>query len=214
MTRKKLPEPIGGGWFLLPDGKTKLQGRVAAYRAAGLDPKKYGSKQKDAAQQRHRKAEIEQRRYRVEEMMTKRLSIRDIASDLGVGHSVVGEDVKAIREGWRERHTGMIDDYVIEELESLNSDEAWLREMIRVEQNDDRKLRMFDRVFRVMVRRSELLGLDAPKVQRVLAGDEEDGGVRPLFIAGGTEEEYLAALKRAQGIDPETDRPALKVVEG
>jgi hypothetical protein len=208
--KRKTPKPIGGGWYLLDDGR-KIQGRDAAYSALGLDPSTNGNRKSDAAKQRRRKSNVAERRQLVAALLVQRVPLREIASSVGAAVGTVHSDVAAIRDEWRESALRDIGDYVIDELATLENDEYRLRMRYQSAVGDDVKMRIYDRITRTMERRAQLLGLDAPTVRRVVLtaeAQDEFGGERVVFRSGksGTPG-YLEALKAAQG------HPALKVVE-
>ncbi len=195
----KPPKPIGGGWYLL-DGGTKIQGRAKAYRTAGLDPDVDGNRRSDAAKQRRRKPSIEERRSRVAALLVRRTPYRRISQLLGVSLATVADDVATIRRGWREDAYGDIAEYVLDELAVLDADEFDLRVQYANTRDPDTKLKTYDRIARIMARRAELLGLDAPTARRLLVSEKEDTAT--VFVAGGSEEDYVAALAAAQGLEP------------
>lgn len=203
--RKQRPEPTGGGWYRLPDGR-KVQGREKAYRAAGLDPAVDGNRRSDAARQRRRKPDVDARRARVAALLVRRTPYRQISEALGVSLATVAADVSEIRRQWRADAYGDVADYVLDELRVLDTDEFELRLLYSRATDADTKMRIYDRVSRIMQRRADLLGLDPPTVRKVLISDDAETAARKtVFVAGGVEEDYLAAVYAAQGLTP--DRP-------
>jgi hypothetical protein len=103
-------------------------------------------------------------------LLTRHLTYREMAQQLGVSHSTIGEDVKVIRERWRERAGNDYADFLAEELAKLDQLE---REVLPHALSSGPKggvnLRAVDRVLTIMERRGRYLGLDSPsKVQFVL----------------------------------------------
>jgi hypothetical protein len=200
-SRSKKPTPIGGGWYRLRDG-SKIQGRVAAYEAAGLDPSRVGNRRSDAAQQRRRQTQIDDRRATVASLLVQKVPYVDIARIVDVSLGTVAADVKEIRAEWKRQQSDDIEEYVIEELRTLDSDEYDLRLRWQAVGDDRLKVRIYDRILRLRAERRRLLGLDAPTVTRhVLTPDEEEGfgGETAVFRAGGTKREFLEAIQGAMG---------------
>jgi len=208
-SRRKTPEPIGGGWYRLVDG-SKIQGRAAAYDAAGLDPEKTGNRRSDAARQRRRQAEIDDRRATVASLLVQKVPYVDIARSLEVSLGTIAADVKTIRAQWKQQQSDDIEEYVIEELRTLDSDEYDLRLRWQAVGDDRLKVRIYDRILKLRAERRRLLGLDAPTVNRhVFTPDsgEEYGAETAVFRAGGSKENFLDAVQSAMNY------PKLRAVE-
>lgn len=205
--RRKYPKAIGGGWFLLPDGDTKVQGFDAAYRKAGLDPDEHRPKRRTAAaRQRQRAIPIENRRRIVASLLVQRVPLRVIAQRTGAALGTIHSDVEAIRAEWRERRRGDFDEFVVQELEVLENDEYRLRVRESAAPDVRTANATYDRVFKVLTRRHEMIGVDAPAVSRVLVGPddaEQDAaqGAVFRFRDADSPEERLASLRRAQGLE-------------
>lgn len=195
--KKQLPEPIGGGWYKLADG-SKVRGRPAAYKAAGLDPDKDGNRRSDAARQRRRKQTIAERRLLVAGLMTSKVPQRVMAKELDVSLDTIVKDVAAVREQWKVEQTRQIDEYVHQELAALEDDEYRLRLRYQAAIGDAHKNQIYDRILKVMTRRQDLLGIAPPDVRRV-AITVEATSEHVVFRAGGSRDEYIAALRAAQG---------------
>ena len=199
--RKKpaLPEPIGGGWYRLTDGK-KVRGRVAAYEAAGLDPDKNGNRRSDAARQRRRKTTIEERRSRVAALLVSKVPYREIASHVGVSLQTVHADAVAIREEWKETSRREIEEFVHLELAALEEDEYRLRLRYQQAADHDVKNRIYDRILRVMARRTKLLGLEPADVRQIAVTVAAKVESDVVLRVGGADESYENTLRRAQGL--------------
>ena len=199
------PTPLGGGWYLTLLGE-KLQGRVAAYEASGLNPDKYP--QQKAAENQHvskRQAEIQDRRDHVAQLLLSKVPHRVIAEQLDISMATLHDDVKAVREQWREELLGSIADQAIEELRSLREDEYRIRMAMQREPSGKTKLPYYDRILKIQAHRGELLGLDAPTVTSILTAVSREQDDQVVFhVGGGTSEEYVKMLMRAQGINPAT----------
>lgn len=196
--KPKLPEPVGGGWFKLADGN-KVQGRTAAYKAAGLDPKKHGNRRSDAAKQRRRSVAIAKRRRSVAVGLIGRVPYRDIAEALEVSLATVAEDAAAVMEEWKEGVVRDLEDYVVAELAALDHDERNLREALAAAYDPDVAVKLYDRIFRLRVRRFEILGLNPPEVRQVAITVDAHHEHEVVFRAGGTDDEYLETIRAAQG---------------
>lgn len=208
--KKKLPEPIGGGWYLLPDG-AKVRGRRRAYETAGLDPDAHGNRRSDAARQRNRKMPIADRRLRVAALLKSKVPLREIASAVGASLGTVQQDATLILAEWRAEATRDVADYVVEELATLREDEYRLRLRYQSAATERERMMIYDRIRGVMRDRREIIGLQAPEVRRVIIQtDEIEEGV--VFRAGGSKEEYLRALQAAQGMLP-ADARTLRVAK-
>ena len=92
------------------------------------------------------------------------------AQQLGVSHSTVGEDVKVIRERWRERACTDYADLLAEEMARLDLlEREVLPKALSGGPEGGVNLRAVDRVLAIRDRRARMLGLDAPsKVEATL----------------------------------------------
>ncbi|RLC54701.1 MAG: hypothetical protein DRH89_09165 [Candidatus Cloacimonadota bacterium] len=203
---KKPTEPavLGGGWYRTPGGE-KVRGRVAAYKASGLDPDKY-SRQKAAAAQhsRTRQDEIAARRVDVAQLLRSKVPHRVIAEQLDISMDTLYKDVTAVRDQWRDDQLDAIADEAIEELQSLREDEYRIRMALQRDPSGRSKLHYYDRIMKIQIRRGDLLGLDAPRVTAILTATSKQRDDVIFTVGGGTSEEYVDALILAQGLDPDT----------
>jgi hypothetical protein len=111
---------------------------------------------------RARKNRIEPRRVLVAEGLLAKLTtsqIRGFLADEGfeVSHGTVVNDIAAVHESWRERAARTYDDYVAEQLATLDA----LRAAV-LPAAFGGELGAVDRVLAIEARRSKLLGLDRP----------------------------------------------------
>lgn len=151
---------------------------------------------------RKKQIEIERRRAAVAQGLIAHMTYRDMAEALGVSLGTIASDVKEVRKAWLEQATDHIESWIAAELAAIASDEAWLRQARSTERNVDRQLRIQDRISNLRERRAKLLGLDAPTYQRLLDSHSAPvGGERVVLSVGGSEEDYVAAMKAAQGVD-------------
>jgi hypothetical protein len=106
--------------------------------------------------------EVERRRKTVATMVASHYSDREIAEALGVASSAVSDDVKAIREQWRQR---AIDDYgniLGEELAKLDLlERALLAKALSGGPDGGVNLPAVDRLLAIRDRRARMLGLDS-----------------------------------------------------
>ena len=88
---------------------------------------------------------------------------REMAERLGVASSTISEDVKVIRERWRDRATADYGSHLAEELAKLDLLE---HELLPTALSGGPKggvnLRAVDRVLAIRDRRARMLGLDSP----------------------------------------------------
>jgi hypothetical protein len=109
---------------------------------------------------------IEQRRQTVAYMVASHHTYREIGDALGVASSTLSDDVKAIREQWRERAAADYASFLAEEMAKLDHLE---RKVLPQALRGDKNLLAVDRALRIIDRRVRILGLDAPsKVDAVL----------------------------------------------
>ena len=102
--------------------------------------------------------EILDRRTQVAALRLSRLSFSEIARRLGVSVATVHSDMTAIRSEWAERRLTAYEDWIGEELATLD---ALQRSMLPLARTGQEKA--VDRVLSIMDRRSRLLGLDQPE---------------------------------------------------
>jgi hypothetical protein len=106
---------------------------------------------------------IEQRRRTVAEMVASHHTYREIGEALGVASSTVSDDVKVIREQWRERATADYGTFLAEELAKLDVlEHEVLPKALSGGPKGGVNLRAVDRVLTIQDRRVRMLGLDAP----------------------------------------------------
>jgi hypothetical protein len=130
-------------------------------------------------------------------LMTAHFTYREMAEKLGVASSTISEDVKVIRERWRERAVADYTSHLAEELAKLDLLEHELLPMaLSGGPKGGISLRAVDRVLAIRDRRARMLGLDAPS--KVEATFKVELVVRAL-------EDTLVEL----GIDDSQVRPVL-----
>ena len=106
---------------------------------------------------------IEQRRREVASLMTAHFTYREMAEQLGVAPSTISEDVKVIRERWRERSVADYTSYLAEELATLDLlQRELLPKALHGGPNGSVNLRAVDRVLEIHGRRVRMLGLGVP----------------------------------------------------
>jgi hypothetical protein len=113
---------------------------------------------------------IEQRRRDVAALVAAHWYYREIGEALGVASSTVSDDVKAIRERWRQRATADYSSFLAEELATLDIlEHELLPKALSGGPKGGVNLRAVDRVLAIRDRRARMLGLDAPsKVEATL----------------------------------------------
>ena len=106
---------------------------------------------------------IERRRREVAHLITVHYTCREMAERLGVASSTISEDVKVIRERWRDRAIADYGSHLAEELAKLDLRE---HELLPTALSGGPKggvnLRAVDRVLAIRDRRARMLGLDSP----------------------------------------------------
>jgi hypothetical protein len=106
--------------------------------------------------------EVERRRKTVATMVASHYSDREIAEALGVASSTVSDDVKAIREQWRQRFSDDYGNVLGEELAKLDLLEgALLAKALSGGPEGGMDLRAVDRLLAIWDRRVRMLGLDS-----------------------------------------------------
>jgi hypothetical protein len=113
---------------------------------------------------------IEERRRTVAHMVASHHTYREIGDALGVASSTVSEDVKVIREQWRQRATTYYSSFLAEELAKLDLlEHELLPRALSGGPNGRVSLRAVDRLLATQARRARMVGLDTPsKVEAVL----------------------------------------------
>lgn len=110
-----------------------------------------------------KRLEIAERRRKIAQMLLARTPQREIARILEVSTGTVSTDLAALRREWAKDALLSLENHIAQELAALNADEGMLRNrMILAGDNAKLRLETYDRVLRVMERRSKLMGLDAP----------------------------------------------------
>lgn len=102
--------------------------------------------------------EIADRRAQVAALRLSRLSLSEIARRLGVSTATVHSDMLAVRAEWAERRLTAYEEWVGEELATLDQLQRAMLPLARTGQE-----KAVDRVLSIMDRRSKLLGLDQPE---------------------------------------------------
>lgn len=121
--------------------------------------------------------ERDRRRVRIAELLLEEKLQHEIAEEIGVSRPTVTREVQALRAEWRATAAERINHERDQELAKLSRDESFLRAKMHA-----RGLRpvqvalIYDRVLRLIERRSKILGLDQP--QRVQAQIEIAGEAR------------------------------------
>jgi Bacterial purine repressor, N-terminal len=142
-------------------------------------------------------SKMEQRRCEVASLMTAQFTYREMAERFGVAPSTISEDVKVIRERWRERAVADYASHLAEEFAKLDLLE---REVLPMALSGGPKggvnLRAVDRALAIVDRRIRMLGPGAPskveaafKVERIVRAFEDtlaelgidDRQVRPVL---------------------------------
>lgn len=120
-----------------------------------------------------------------------------MAERLGVASSTISEDVKVIRERWRDRATADYGSHLAEELAKLDLLE---HELLPTALSGGPKggvnLRAVDRVLAIRDRRARMLGLDSPSRLEVTMRVEQVAKAIELVVV-------------EMGLDPDTVRPIL-----
>ncbi len=116
-----------------------------------------------------KRAELEQRREKVAELVLAKVPQREIAERLDVSHGAVCDDVRALRRAWTDRAYMAFDAHVAEEVAKLDRLEATV-----LPKAFDGDLNAADRAVKIMDRRARLLGLDGPVKLRVDAEPTQD----------------------------------------
>jgi hypothetical protein len=113
---------------------------------------------------------IEQRRQSVASMVASHYTYREIGDALGIASSTVSDDVKAIRERWRQRATADYASFLAEEIAKLDLlEHELLPKALSGGPKGGLNLSAVDRVLAIRDRRARMLGLDVPsKVEATL----------------------------------------------
>ena len=129
--------------------------------------------------------QIADRRRRVAALVLARAPQKDIARKEGVSPATICTDVAALHLEWKAARVADTDTQRVREEAALDADELAWRERMQRETDPDRKLRIYDRIAKIMDSRRKLLGLDAPTRTEVT----------------GAEGAALALVKVYQGVD-------------
>jgi hypothetical protein len=106
---------------------------------------------------------IEKRRTEVAFLMMAHFTYREMAEKLGVAPATISEDVKAIREEWRQRSSADYGSYLAEELAKLDLLEREVGTMaLSGGPEGGVNLAAVDRLLAIRDRRARMLGLDSP----------------------------------------------------
>lgn len=109
-----------------------------------------------------KRLEIIERRKQVATLLLNRTPQRDIAKALNVSAATVSGDVTAVKKEWMQESQAAIEGHIAHELAAMNADERMLRGRLIATNDTDGKLRVYDRILKLMEQRRKLLGLDAP----------------------------------------------------
>jgi hypothetical protein len=140
---------------------------------------------------------IEQRRVEVAYLMTAHFTYREMGEKLGVASSTISEDVKVIREQWRQRATTDYASLLAEEQAKLDLLEHELMPMALSGGPDGGvNLQAVDRLLAIRDRRARMFGLDSPSRVEVTMRVEQ--------VA-----KALIAVVDELGLDTEQVRPLL-----
>jgi len=113
------------------------------------------------------KASMEHRRKQVAEMYLQRLTQRQIGERLGVDHSTVSTDLRAIREEWKAERLSNMDEALSRELAELDEMEAQLaRKWLETEEPI-----WINQRLKLKEQRAKLLGLNSPEKQQIQISD-------------------------------------------
>ena len=111
--------------------------------------------------------QIADRRRRVAALVLARARQKDIARQEKVSPATICTDVAALHREWKAARVADTDTQRVREEAALDADELAWRERMQRETDPDRKLRIYDRIAKIMDSRRKLLGLDAPTKQEV-----------------------------------------------
>jgi hypothetical protein len=132
----------------------------------------------------------EERRVKVAELLINGYSARKIATQLGVHHSTVNDDIAAVRAQWAENQTHSYQTWVARELQRLDYLEEKLS--LRLDRGDPAALQV---ALRIQERRAKYLALDQPT--RVIIDDGLTAEIRELAEQVGMTE--LPAVRAVLG---------------
>lgn len=125
----------------------------------------------------------EERRPKVAELLLGGLTQRQIAAELGIANGTVANDVAAIRKGWRDQATAIIDEAFERDLLRIEAAIAAIWKMVIGKTKDAAgelkppNLWAVDRLVILLNRKASMLGYDAParvviRDLRSMAADE------------------------------------------
>ena len=118
-----------------------------------------------AAERAAQRVEIDARRRQVAALLVSRVQQQDIARQLQVGEATISRDIAALRARWRDAADIDIADKMLQDVAALDADERQWRARMSDPQNPPSlplRLGIYDRILRIMERRADLLGLNAP----------------------------------------------------
>jgi hypothetical protein len=143
---------------------------------------------------------IEQRRLDVASMLASHYTYREIAARLGVVSSTVSEDVRAIREQWRERATADYGSVLGEEMAKLDLlEHELLPKALSGEPEGGVNLRAVDRVLAIHDRRARMLGLDSPsRVEVTMRVEQVARAIELVVIEMGMDAEMVRPILGAK----------------
>ena len=174
--------------------KDREEQAILAARDAAREEVDRQAEAEDSIRRRQKRLARAERREKVARLALQRVSASEIARLVGVHRSTVDADIQRARETWLEEAKRAVGERVGQDLRVLDHDEARLRSRadeiakrihdcegdVFSPMLDALRLRIYDRIMKIMERRAKLMGLDAP-VRAELSGP--DGG--PIELTGG-----------------------------
>jgi hypothetical protein len=164
---------------------------------------------------------IEKRRTEVAPLVLAHFSYRQIAERLGVAPSTISEDVKAMREQWRQRSSADYGTFLAEETAKLDLlERELLPEALHGGPEGGLNLQAVDRLLAIRDRRARMLGLDSPsRVEVTMSHVPRRGlhrGWRRDRWLGGREGPGCLQSVADRPLSPPSTRPAvaLALVKG
>lgn len=126
------------------------------------------------------------RRAQVAELWVRgRMTVRQIAEQLGVSVGTVSTDKKAIVEEWKSEASGAYSEFVMREWKALDGLERKLHGWLTEASDYDTRCKLVDRLVKIQESRRKLLGLDAPQRFEVLDSDGDSKGAGVLVDLDG-----------------------------